>query len=150
MKNALGEQVKKFKKPTQVRWLSLQHSIDAVHSSWSALVLGLEHEVANDSTSIGGNKAKGILKEIKSFKFIATICLLKDFLEILVKFSKCFQKDIIDIHQVNCMVTATKETISVLEGVDAEPASVQALLDDVKGIGLQRVSLNSDDGGWRD
>ena len=131
LKNALGEQVKKFKKPTQVRWLSLQHSIDAVHSSWSALVLGLEHEVANDSTSLGGNKAKGILKEIKSFKFIATICLLKDFLEILGKLSKCFQKDIIDIHQVNCMVTATKETISVFEGVDAEPASVQALLDDI-------------------
>ena len=132
IKSALNEKVKKFKKPTQVRWLSLQHAIDAVHSSWSALVLGLEHEVANDSTSVGGNKAKGILKEIKSFKFIATICLLRDFLEILGKLSKCFQKDIIDIHQVNSMISATKETIAVFQGVDAEPATVLGLFDDIE------------------
>lgn len=135
LKNVLGEQVKKFKKPTHVRWLSLQHAIDAVHSSWSALVLGLEHEVANDPSSVGGNKAKGILKEIKCFKFIATICLLRDVLETLGKLSKCFQKDIIDIHLVNSMITATKETISVLDEVDAEPATVQVLLDDIDGSG---------------
>lgn len=43
LKKIMGDQVKRFKKPTQVRWLSLQNSIEAVHSSWSALVLGLEH-----------------------------------------------------------------------------------------------------------
>ena len=81
---------------------------------------------------MGESKAKGIWKEIKSVKFVTTICLLKDSLEILGKLSKCSQKDIIDIHQVNSMISATKETASISEGADAELATVQALFD---GIG---------------
>ena len=79
---------------------------------------------------LGEIRQKAFLKK-SSFKFIATICLLRDFLEILGKLSKCFQKDI-DIHQVNSMISATKETIAVFQGVDAEPATVLALLDDIE------------------
>ena len=67
---------------------------------------------------------------IKCLKFTATICPLKDVLETLGKLTKCFQEDIIDVYQVNCTITTTKETISVPQEVDAESATVQELLND--------------------
>lgn len=91
-------------------------------------MLGLEHEVADNPQSEGGNKAKGLLKEVKSFKFISTICLLKDVLENLCKLSKCFQKEIVDIDQVVSLVASTKETLSVFEDADSDPPSVSDLI----------------------
>ena len=142
LKVVMGSKVKKFKKPTQVRWLSLQDAVEAVHTSWSALVLGLEHEAASNPQSDGGNKAKGILKKVKCFKFIACICLLKDILEWICKLSRFFQKDVIDIHQVNCMITATKDTISAFDNLRETP-SVQDLIDTIDESGIyQGIDLS--------
>ncbi|XP_069105241.1 zinc finger protein 862-like [Argopecten irradians] len=132
MKKIMGEKVKKFKKPTQVRWLSLQNSVDAVHDSCSALILSLDHEAATNNGE-GGAKAKGILKEIKTFKFISTLCLLKDVLGILCRVSKVFQKDVIDVDQVDSMVNSTKATLSAFERID--PPHVEELIESVDEYG---------------
>ncbi|XP_069138821.1 uncharacterized protein C17orf113-like [Argopecten irradians] len=129
LKKIMREKVKKFKKPTQVRWLSLQDAVIAVYDSWSVLILGLEHEVANAPRTEGGAKAKGIGKDIKTFKFIATLCLLRDVLDILCKLSRTFQKDIIDIQQVNSMVRSARDTIASFHTIN--PPTVEDLLDQI-------------------
>ncbi|XP_006813844.1 uncharacterized protein C17orf113-like [Saccoglossus kowalevskii] len=108
----LGKKVKRFKRPSQIRWLSMSDAVDACYESYSALVLGLEHEVASSPNSEGGNKAKGILKKIKTFKFIAALCLLKDILKNLDQVSKTFQKNVLDIHQLKTVIKATRNLIN--------------------------------------
>ncbi|XP_053406543.1 uncharacterized protein C17orf113-like [Mercenaria mercenaria] len=142
LKTLMGGKVKKFKKPTQVRWLSLQDAIESVYNSWSSLVLWLEHEVASAPQSEGGNKAKGILKEVKTFKFISTVCLLKDILASLCKVSRFFQKDVIDIHHVVSMITATRDTLSAFERPDSETSTVLTLLESIEESGMfQGITL---------
>ena len=92
-------QVKKFKKPTNVRWLSLHESVEAFYTAWGCLCLTLKHTADKDNSD-GAAKAKGILNVVKTYKFIGVICLLKDILSLLTRCSKVFQMDIIDIHQV--------------------------------------------------
>ena len=41
----LGKKVKKFKKPSNVRWLSISEAVDALQGSWSVLIMTLEHEI---------------------------------------------------------------------------------------------------------
>jgi hypothetical protein len=44
---ALRVEVKKFKKPSNVRWLSVESAAEAVHESWTVLVATLENESLN-------------------------------------------------------------------------------------------------------
>ncbi|XP_060067543.1 E3 SUMO-protein ligase KIAA1586-like [Ylistrum balloti] len=130
LKKIMKEKVKKFKKPTEVRWLSLQDAIIAVYESWSVLILGMEHEAANAPRTEGGAKAKGIGRDIKTFKFISVLCLLKDILNILCKLSRTFQRDIIDIQQVTSMVISARDTIQSFYHTD--PPTVVDLLDTIE------------------
>ena len=59
----------------------MSDAITTCFDAYSALILGLEHEQTTYSNSEGGNKAKGILKHLKTFKFMATLCLLKEILQ---------------------------------------------------------------------
>ena len=110
LKNLMAMKVKKFKRPTDVRWLSLHESIQALLSAWGCLILALGHEAAS-SNSDGAAKAKGILKVIKTYKFIGTLCFLNDVLVVLTRCSKTFQKDDIDIHMVLDMLEASVTTL---------------------------------------
>ncbi|PVD24738.1 hypothetical protein C0Q70_15223 [Pomacea canaliculata] len=112
LKELMKTQVRKFKKPTNVRWLSLHESVKAVYSAWGCLCLALEREAASKNT--GGAKAREILKAVKSYKFIGVICLLCDILSTLTRCSKVFQKDSIDIRQVEDMLAATSATLKDL------------------------------------
>ena len=68
-----------------------------------------------NSTGDGAAKARGMLRVIKTFKFIAVLCFLNDVLLILTRCSKVFQKDGIDIHQVLNMLTASVATVDDLD-----------------------------------
>ncbi|KAL8604859.1 hypothetical protein ACOMHN_028487 [Nucella lapillus] len=120
LKELMKMQVRKFKRPTNVRWLSLHESVKAVYSAWGCLCLALEHEAASKNTD-GGAKARGILKVVKTYKFIGVICLLCDILSTLTRCSKVFQKDNICIQQVEDMLSATSPT---LEDLAKHPGSV--------------------------
>ncbi|XP_069113661.1 uncharacterized protein C17orf113-like [Argopecten irradians] len=108
----MGKKVKRFKKPTQVRWLSMSDAVSTCFDCYSVLILGLEHEVASSPHSEGGNKARGILKKIKNIKFLMTLALLKDILGHLDLVSKVFQKDNLDINQLKTIVASTSLVIS--------------------------------------
>lgn len=112
LKKILCEHVKRFKKPTAVRWLSLHDAVIAAHDSWGCLVMTHDHEVAaneGDTTLV-----EALYKDVKTYKFISTLCSLRDVLEPLMKCSKVFQGDIIDVEDTNTMLAATMDSIATL------------------------------------
>lgn len=67
----------------------------------------LEHEIETNNTT----EARGILKQISNAKFLSTSAMLNDVLGVIAKLSKVYQKDNLDIDQMNGMITSTKETL---------------------------------------
>ena len=51
------------------------------------------------------------LNKVNNFKFLASLAMLHDVLTVISKLSKVFQKDNIDIDQMNGMITSTKLTL---------------------------------------
>ena len=113
MKAVMHKKVKRLKKPTAVRWLSLQEAVSVVKESWGCLVMSLEDQAtSNDGES--STLALSLLKDIKTYKFIATLCLLLDVLQPITKCSKSFQKDVLNIEECCGMLKATVEAVSTL------------------------------------
>lgn len=112
MKRIMKEQVKRFKKPTSVRWLSLHDAVKAVHDSWGCLVMMLEQEAARNE----GDTALtlGLLQQVKSYKFIGLIAMLRDVLDEITKCSLKFQEDEINIEAASTMLEATLESVGAM------------------------------------
>ena len=110
LKNLMDKKVKRFKKPNQVRWFSAYEAVEAIYSAWTLLILSLEHEAASNNRECAA-KAMGMVTKIKSFVFNATTCFLCDVLGLITKCSKVFQKDIINIDQMQTMLKATVAAI---------------------------------------
>ena len=130
LQKLLGQKVKRFKKPTQVRWLSMSDAVKNCFDSYSALILSLEHEQAVNPSSEGAQKAKGMLQKMKTFKFIYTLSLLKDVLQLLDSVSKTFQKDTIDIHQLKTMISSTRNTIESY--CDEDPSTLEDSIEQIE------------------
>lgn len=109
LKILMVQKFKRFKKPTQDRWLSLSDAVKACLSSYSSLSLSLEHEVATAPNTEGGNKDRGILRKIKCFKFLSALWLLRDILDLLDRTSKSFQKDNLDIQQLKNLMQQKRQ-----------------------------------------
>lgn len=102
-----------LKAAAPTRWLSLHNAVDAIYKCWSALVDCLEHQAAekNDENS---TKAKGYLKQVQQYKFVAATCMMKDVLPTLTKLSLYFQRENVGISSVEPMVTSTITTLQTL------------------------------------
>ena len=48
LKKLMNQKVKRFKKPTQVRWLSKYEAVEDIYSAWTLLILFLEHGAASN------------------------------------------------------------------------------------------------------
>ena len=146
LKSVMNVQVKKFRKPTQVRWLSLQESVLAVISAWGVLVMTLEHEAVG--TSVGAAQARGILKSVKPFKFIASLHVLADALDAICACNRVFQKDVLDIVVVDGMLKATLDTVLALADHPGQHTShlLRSIgeLDSFQGIGLNPSEQDMD------
>ena len=74
--------------------------------------LGVDHEVAaneGDTTLV-----EALYKDVKTYKFISILCILRDVLEPLTKCSKVFQRDVIDVEDTSTMLAATMDSIATL------------------------------------
>ena len=110
----LQTQVKKFKKPTSVRWLSVESAISAVVESWPVLLLSFENEFEENKIP----EAKCLSQKINSYRFLAKACMVLDVLIPIGKLSKVFQKDLIDVDTMNSTLDAT---ITALETMKTTP-----------------------------
>lgn len=111
MKKIMGQHVKKFKKPTAVRWLSLHEAVSAAQDSWGCLVLMLENQATSNE---GESSTLALLKEVKTYRFISILCLLCDVLQDLTSCSMFFQSDVLNIDVCMTMLQSTLDSISTL------------------------------------
>ena len=58
----MDQKVESFKNPYQVRWLSTYEAVEAIYSTWTLLILSLEHEAASSNNDEG--YARGMVKKI--------------------------------------------------------------------------------------
>ena len=87
-----------LKEPHSVRWLSLDQAVQAMHTSWSALVATLGEEAVN-----GNPAADGLVKKIETYNFVAYTCILYDLLPVFSTLSKVFQAS--DLNMEKCTTT---------------------------------------------
>lgn len=113
LKKVMKEKVRRFKKPTAVRWLSLTEAVKAAEESWGCLCLTLENAATEKDAT-----AAALLKEVKTYKFISTLCLLRDVLDALTKTSLLFQKDQIDIQESTNALNSQLDYIQSLPTVE--------------------------------
>lgn len=76
-----------LKEPKAVRWLSYDAAITAFRRSYKAIVMELDYEVS----VLHDPAAKGLLKNIRCYEFVASLHLFSDAVPILTKLSKKFQ-----------------------------------------------------------
>lgn len=125
LKAVMNTQVKRFKKPSSVRWLSVFEAVDSALGAISVLHLSLDHEATGGGD--GAAKASGIKKKIKNYKFVASLCLLKDVLQAITKLSKVFQSDVINIDTMTTMLSTTRQHI--LSFQDNDPPTLREFKD---------------------
>ncbi|XP_053373059.1 zinc finger protein 862-like [Mercenaria mercenaria] len=101
-----------LKEPASFRWLSLQNAVKAVFDVYPALVMALDNEAAT-----GSSEAKGLLKSVKSVQFLLNTAFLVDILAVVNKLCKVFQRDELDIEQMNNMLCSTRETLQTFKAV---------------------------------
>lgn len=77
----------KLKQAKDVRWLSHNQAVAALHRTFAAVVMSLEREATERNEAA----ARGLAMFLKTFKFCATLMMLSDVLPLLAKLSKLFQ-----------------------------------------------------------
>ena len=77
----------------QVRWVASQkRALIALKKNYEPTCLHLEN-IADSSSKSDANKAKGLLKRLKSPKFITFLMFMVDFTEVIEWVSLAFQND---------------------------------------------------------
>ena len=82
-----------IKKASHTRWLSHEAAVDSVRRAYDALLVDLDREAANPTSSDAENKAKGFKKRLLKYRTLACILLLSDVLPRLANLSRYFQQE---------------------------------------------------------
>ena len=104
-KSARSKVAKRLKKACRTRWLSLDSSVKAVSNDYEAILQTLTQMQEEDATALG------LLKRMKTIKFLGVIYILKEVLPILSCLSKKFQRDSLSFSSIIPEVNATKEML---------------------------------------
>ena len=115
-------------------WLSLHNAVDAIYKCWPALVDCLDHQAAEDNNE-NAAKAKGYLKQVQQYKFVAATCMMKDVLPTLTKLSVFFQKESVGLASVPAMVSSTITTLQALrDDLNGDLANLPSLKELNQGV----------------
>lgn len=101
----------KCKQAKDVRWLSHDMAIKAVIRTLPSLFVSLDREASENAEPT----AHGLLKLMKTYKFVACAYLLSDVLPHLSRLSKIFQKQSVDLSLVQPCVKTAIESIKQYE-----------------------------------
>lgn len=101
---------KRLKKACRTRWLSLEASVRAVYEEFETILQTLNTlEKDNDDAA-----ACGLLKRMRTVKFLGTIYILKDILPILADLSRHFQADSLNFSTILPSVNMAKDKLKAL------------------------------------
>ena len=96
-----------LKKAVHTRWLSHDQAITVLRRTLSSV---MEREVAENDEAV----ARGLLREIKTYNFIATVYLLSDVHPVLTQLSLVFQTADVDLSVIKPQVSATIASLKSL------------------------------------
>lgn len=115
---------KRLKKACRTRWLSLEASVKAVHGDYEAILQTLS--ILDKS---GDAAATGLLKRMKSIKFLGSLYILRDILPVLSNLSKHFQKDSLNFSTIRPSINHAKDKLRSLLDEETPMKSLQADID---------------------
>ena len=106
----MDEPVLHLRKAIHTRWLSHDQAVTAIRRTLPSLLTTLEREVAEKNDAV----ARGLVRAVKSYNFVATLYLLSDVLPHLSSLSRVFQRVGVDLCTVEPEVAATIATLKNL------------------------------------
>ena len=124
-----------YKEVYEVRWLSFHKALEAIHLTWDSLVtLFVESPDA---------KAKGFVKTLSDYKFVATSHMLMDTMSVLTALCLKFQCKDLDIAVVQPAVQATIQALEKIKSGGDAPA---AAADSVSYLDMLGTNVTTEDG----
>lgn len=112
----------RLKKACRTRWLSFDASVKAVYNDYEALLQTLAQSQSEDAMALG------LLKKVKTMKFLGAIYMLKDVLPVLSNLSRVFQKDSFCFSSIIPEVNCAKDK---LDGILQEETPLFSLQNDI-------------------
>lgn len=126
-----------------VRWVgSKVRALTVLVKDWTCFILHLEDIAIKKGDEAA--MAKGMLKKLKSFRFVLTAHFLIDFLEIFDQLSLIFQKKDILLSQVNCHVERSIYCLETLRKGNGKNEDLVISNTSLKGV-FQDVQLQAID-----
>ncbi|XP_077864064.1 zinc finger protein 862-like [Saccoglossus kowalevskii] len=102
-----------FVRPCDTRWLSVRGAFEAVLINLKAMFYCMQSDAES-----GDSTAKGMLNEMATFDFLATLHLMADILYYLGQLSCVFQKTYLDLSSVDGHI---KAVVNVLKNMKDDP-----------------------------
>ncbi|XP_052261749.1 E3 SUMO-protein ligase KIAA1586-like [Dreissena polymorpha] len=121
----------RLKKACRTRWLSLDSSVKAVHNDYEALVTTLAQSQTEDAMALG------LLKKIKTMKFLGTIYILKDVLPVLSNLSRVFQRDTFCFSSIIPEINRAKDKLNGILEEETPLVSLQSDIDSYTNISAE-------------
>ncbi|XP_057628911.1 zinc finger protein 862 isoform X2 [Chionomys nivalis] len=139
----LEQEIIHLKDLTAVRWVASQrHTLDVLIGSWPALVRHLQSVAEAGGQT--GQRAKGMLKQIKGFHFIKFCHFLLDFLSIYRPLSEVCRKELALVTEVNSTLGhayVALESLRQQAGPKEEEFNASFQDGQFHGIFLDRVEM---------
>ena len=155
VQEALEEPVLSVKEVHSVRWLAFFSALDSVFCCWVSIVTTLGNEASDQGK--GNAKAKGLLKAMTKFSFLATMHFLMAVVPIMQRVSKAFQREDADFSIIMPLVDASIEALGgftetdgthlsklyscLKQGEGGSPTTFQGI--EISDSGLLRSSFQS-------
>ena len=116
---------KKIRKACRTRWLFLEQSVNSVFETYTALLHTFQ-ELKKDALAVG------LLKKMKTVKFLGTIYILKEVVPCLTTLSKTFQAGALNFSHVGLAINHTQAS---LEAIKSSQSPLKKLQEDIKPEG---------------
>ena len=113
IQDLLDEPVLKYTEPCSIRWLSVSSCVSVILRTLDSLRAALEHDASIKTGDAA--KAKGILKLISEFSFVALVHIMMDILQPFTMLSKFLQNENLVLSSVTNMIVSTKESLEELK-----------------------------------
>ena len=113
IQDLLDEPVLKYTEPCSIRWLSVSSCVSVILRTLDSLRAALEHDASIKTGDAA--KAKGILKLISEFSFVALVHIMMDILQPFTTLSKFLQNENLVLSSVTNMIVSTKESLEELK-----------------------------------
>lgn len=130
--------VTRLKKACRTRWLSLEASVNAVKDDYEAVLQTLYTYEKTDAT------ASGLLKKMRSLKFIGGIYILNALLPVLGELSRRFQKGSLSFAAILPTINMTKDNLQSLLENETPMENLRQNIDSVTEM-CADIKLNQKD-----